>query len=148
MDHVIPLGRAHLPHRLVYGDPGVVDEDVELPVLVKHLFGDPDAVVVGADVALVDGGPVIGVLLTEALGRLMVAGIPGRDRHAAVDQPFANGQPDTAGSPGDQGDLSGHVSHGATSPDLRSALHATRLAARPDRTARSRKVRCHLTFGR
>jgi hypothetical protein len=124
MNHVIPLGRGHLPHRLVHGDPGVVDQDVELPVLVKHLVGDPDAVVVGADVALVDGCPVIGVLLTEALGRLVVAGIAGRDRHAAVDQPFADGQPNTAGSPGDQGDLTSHVSHGATLPD--SAVSLTR----------------------
>ena len=46
MDNVVPLFRGHLADGLVHGDAGVVDQDVQLPVLVEHLADDADAVLV------------------------------------------------------------------------------------------------------
>jgi hypothetical protein len=70
---MVPLGRGHLPHRLVHRDAGVVDQDVEVPVLIDDLVDDPHAVLVAADVALVDGHAMIGVLVGEQPGIIVVA---------------------------------------------------------------------------
>ena len=53
VQHLVPVFGGHLAHRLVDGDTGVVDQDVELAVLVEHLPDDALAVLVRADVALV-----------------------------------------------------------------------------------------------
>src|SRR2546423_10082128 len=120
VDDVVPFLGTHLAHRLVHRDAGVVDQDVQLPVPLEHLGDDPLAVLVAADVALVDAHAVVGVLVAELLGRVPVGRVPGRDLHAAVHQPFADGQPDPADSSGDQGDLAVHFCHGVTSVRCRA----------------------------
>ena len=64
----VPVLQRHLAHGPVDGDAGVVDQDVELPVLLQHLGDDPLAVGGHADVALVDGRPLMGG--GELLGRV------------------------------------------------------------------------------
>ena len=75
MDDVVPLLRGHPPHGLVHGDAGVVDQDVQVPALVQDLADDADAVVVRADVARVDGDAVVGVLVAELLGGIVIGGV-------------------------------------------------------------------------
>jgi hypothetical protein len=84
-------------------------------VLVQDLADDPGAVVGRADVALVDGDAVVGILVTELPGGLGVRRLAGRDRNAAVDQPLADREAETAGAAGYQRDLPAHVRHGITS---------------------------------
>src|SRR4029077_19422290 len=81
---------------------------------------DPHAVLVGADVALVDGHAVIGVLVGELLGIVLVGRVPGRDAAATVTQPLADGQPDPADPSGYQCDLPVHVCHGVNSVRCRT----------------------------
>ena len=50
-------------------------------------------------------------LSANSLSVVVPPGVAGRHRHAPVDEPFADGQPDAAGPAGDQGDLPFHVSH-------------------------------------
>ena len=102
----------HLPHRLVDGDAGVVDQDVHVPVPVEDLAEDAEDVLVVAHVALVDAHAPVGVLVGELPGVVVPGRVAGRHRDAAVEQPLADGQPDAAGPAGDHRDLPVHVTHG------------------------------------
>ncbi len=80
---------------------------------VQDLADDPDAVLVVADVALMDGHALVGVLVGEVPGVVVLARVAPRHLHPPVHQPLADGQPDAAGPAGDHRDLPVHVTHGA-----------------------------------
>src|SRR5215217_733554 len=113
-DHPVPVLGRHLADGAVDGDAGVVDQDVQLPVLLQHLGDDPLAVGGDADVALVDGRPLVGG--GELLGRVRAAGIPDGHLDAALGEPGADRQPDPAGASGDERDLPVHTCHVRSSP--------------------------------
>jgi hypothetical protein len=51
IDDLVPVVVGHLGHGPVNGNPGIVDENVETPVLLEGLCENPTAVVTLADVA-------------------------------------------------------------------------------------------------
>src|SRR5580704_10229039 len=87
-----PVLVAHLGHGLVDGDARVVDQDVAA------------AVVGAADVAFMQGGEAVRVLLghggEELLGRLVVPPVPGSHSGALLGHGMADGCPDAAGPAG------------------------------------------------
>ena len=87
------------------GDAGVVDEDVQAPVMVDDLLHGAPAVLGRADVALVDGDRdlVLGELGLEGLGALAVAAVAGGDRGALRGQAVADRGADAARAAGDHG---------------------------------------------
>src|SRR5215211_8586726 len=109
VDDPVPVLHAHLADRLVDGDAGVVDQDVELALLVQHLGDHPLAVGGHADVALMDGGPLVGG--GELLGRVGAVGVADRDLDPPLGQAGADGQPDPTGATSDERDLPFHAGH-------------------------------------
>ena len=71
----------------------VVDEDVETAVLLDHLADDALAILVPADVALVDRRAHAGVTLEEALRRDRRARVAGRDADAGRDEALRDPSP-------------------------------------------------------
>src|SRR4029453_16897402 len=108
-DDPVPVLGRHLAHGAVDGDAGVVDQDVELAVLVQHLADDPLAVGGHADVALVDGGPLVGG--GELLGRVGAVGVADRDLDPPLGQAGAGGHSDPTGTTSDERDLPFHAGH-------------------------------------
>ena len=106
--HLVPVLVGHLQHGLVDRDPGVVDEDVEAPVLLDDLVDGAPAVLRRADVALVERGgqPVLGQRVDERLGGLLIAAVAGRDVGALLGQAAADGRADPARAAGDERDAS------------------------------------------
>jgi hypothetical protein len=116
LDDAVPVLVAHLGHGLVDGDPGVVDQDVQAAVLLDDFTHHAPAVFRLADVPVVDGdrARVLDVhVFREFLGRLVLPPVPGGDVRALLGQAMADGGPDAAGSPGDQG-------HPVLQPTLRA----------------------------
>src|SRR4029453_4822808 len=87
-------------------------------MLLQHLGDDPFTVGGDADVALVNGGPLMGG--RERLGGVGAAGVADRHLDPAVGEAAADGQPDPAGAAGDERNLPFHTGHvrppGSSSP--------------------------------
>src|SRR5664280_2789615 len=106
---LVPLLHRHLHRHLVHGDTGIVDQDVDPPVLVEHLLDHPAAVVWVGHVALVDcraPGPVEVTLelFDELLCPFPVPAVPGGNRGALAGQAPADSGADPPGPSGDQCD--------------------------------------------
>jgi hypothetical protein len=113
----VPVLHAHLADGAVDGDAGVVDQDVQPAVLLEHLLDDPFAVGGDADVALVDGRPLVGG--GERLGRVGPVGVADGHLHPPAGEPGADRQADPAGSAGDERDLTVHAGHKGGPPFCR-----------------------------
>jgi hypothetical protein len=85
------------------------------PVLGQNLADDPLAVLVAADVALMQGDSVA-VPLGEALGGLGVVHVAGGHLGSRRQHAFADGEADTPGAACDQHDLSIHGALGHHEP--------------------------------
>ena len=99
LEDVVPLLRAHPSDGAVHRHTCVVDEDVEIGRALDHLADDALAILVPADVALVDRRAHAGVTLEEALRRDRRARVAGRDADAGRREALRDRarSPDTAG---------------------------------------------------
>ena len=103
-DHAVPPGFVHVRQQLVAGDPGIVDQDVELAfVVLAHVFGDAVHRVGGGDVQGQRGAADLGRGLGEGLGG--VGHVDGDDLGAVAGEHLGDRGADPAGGAGDQGDL-------------------------------------------
>ncbi len=104
VDDLAPVLVAHLEHRPVGGDAGVVDQDVEPAVLLDHLGDAATAVLGRADVAPVHRqapvGEGVGEGPGELLGGLLVAAVAGGDVGALGRQAAADRRSDAPGPAG------------------------------------------------
>src|SRR5207244_10505671 len=105
-EDLVPVLVGHLQNRLVAGDPGVVDEDVQPPVVVDDLLDGPPAVLRGAHVALMDAGAdaVLRELVLERLRTLAVAAVAGGDRGPLHREALADRGADATRPAGDHRD--------------------------------------------
>jgi hypothetical protein len=82
--HALPVLVGHLGGRPVDGDPGVIHQDVEAPVLIYDVMHDAPAVVSQADVAFVQRAELVGKLCRhgrlEFLRSLTLTPVASRDR--------------------------------------------------------------------
>ena len=124
LEHAMPVVVGHLQHRVIAGDPGVVDEDVEASVLLDHLPDDAPAVFGKADVAAVDAG-LHAVRLDRLAGLrdlVLVAAVAGGDRGALLGERQADRGADAATAAGDERDPAGQLALAADLLDRRSVL--------------------------
>jgi hypothetical protein len=103
---LVPVLVGHLEDRLVGRDAGVVDEDVQAPVVIDDLLHGAPAVLGRADVALMDGDRdlVFGELGLEGLGAFAIAAVARGDGGALGGQAVTDGGADAARAAGDHGD--------------------------------------------
>ena len=97
----------HLEHGLVDGDAGIVDEDVEPPVLGDDLVDGAPAIIRLAHIALVDadvGAIREGEGIAKAPCRLVIAGIACGEHGALAREASADSRADAAGASGDECD--------------------------------------------
>src|ERR1019366_1113638 len=142
--------------------PGVVDQDVEAPVLLDDLPDHPPAVVGEADVSAVHAG-LLAVRLDRLAGLLdlrLVAVVAGRDRRALLGERETDRGADAATAAGDERDPAGqlagsgalldraragvHCVHGALLFNVPNAVRATRRCLARCRGGRSSRssTRC------
>ena len=106
VDDVVPLVRRHLVEHAVFGDSGVVDENIDRPEVLGDLGQPSYTVLVFGDVPFVD---VDARLRLELGGGLVVGMIGRRDLAARRLQRLGDGGADAARAAGDHCDSS-HVS--------------------------------------
>src|SRR6202163_1576566 len=108
VEHVAPVVVRHLAHRLVDGDAGVVDQEVDAPEALEHFGDDALAVFRLVDAALMHRhlAALAFELALERFGGFLTLAVPGSDAHAVFRQHRRDRAADSAGAAGDQRNVS------------------------------------------